>query len=285
MANSGRRQGDPYGPLQKSLNGILYVSCAKAMGDAIALSTEPLPEVVRALGTLLKDKNLRTRKMRNANMRIARAARDSMASGFESRLPDTSHHGYRVGKKRLSGRLGPLLHSDQMIEGTSDRVISFINEAALGTRAAHWGRVNYGTTGRGGAAPAGEHTQAESFGITLMGAPLLTLRDPGKPGYSTLPQFFYFIPKGNKTVTPGAELHVIKNRGKPARVNEGGGTRAARYTDLGLKVVAEKFPNAYMRLFRSYADDHRTWMANHKNYVVPMDIRKMRISKFKTTSS
>ncbi|QBQ74872.1 hypothetical protein [Caudovirales GX15bay] len=266
-----------YEPAQiyRRLNGALYVGTAAMLGRAIAKSMEPLPELIQALGKELDAKNFRTKKMRKANEQIARSAHKAMVAGYKSRLPNPGHTQYRRGNNRLSGRLGRHLAAADMTAGTSDRVISFINEARLSERSRHWYRVNYGTPGTGGV-PAGEHSRAAEFEITLGGAPLLTISDRNPPSKTPhmLPPAFAIRGEGQ-----ARELWLIPP-GKDDVPVPGKGTRAARFTDLGLAKVAQQFPEVYLAEWNNFVKENRKQLAK-RDILVNTNLKVDRFGGFR----
>jgi len=271
IITGGRKRGKASAGVANAVGKLSRKSVKVAASQGIAEAVKPLPDMIMALAKTLDAKNMQTNKMLEVNQRIATDARDAMASGYESRLPRNTHS-YRS-EERLTGRLGPALRSDAMIAGTSKRVISFINFNHLNQQAKHWYRTNYGAVGRGGV-PAGRFSEPETYRVELhfngQSTQLAALRDPQRAApQSYLPRTFMWVGSGT-----GAELHPRKPA-KPVLVNQGKGTRAARFTDLGYEVVAQRFMVEYDQLFREYGAKNRKRLAK-KGIDVPLNVRAER---------
>ena len=227
-----------YQPYVRMYRRAVIVGTTNAINRAVRNATEELPSVVTALGQAIQKRAIPEAKFKAANLEIARAAQDAMVAGWKSRLPRGSSP-YRPAD-RLTGRLGPALANPAMLEGTSPHVISFVNEEYLSKAARHWYRVNYGAAGP---KMAGSQ-EARTYQVLLQGRPFLALRDDLGPAPTNwLPRVFGWNQQGEMTNVRG-----------PARPT-GTGARAARFTELGLKVVADKFPRVYDDLFRDWLDD------------------------------
>lgn len=218
--------------------GSLRAGVCIAMANAVRKSLQEFPNVLTSMSQAFDQRLLPRGQVKEANLRIARAAQSAMVSGYESRLP----RGGGVGE--LSGTLGPALASPAMTSGTTDRVIAFLNTDALNQQAKHWYRINYGAIGPNLHAPGGH--EARAFTVNVNGRPFVTLRDPGKPAATSwLPANFYWADNN----------WFIATRG-PARPS-GAGARAAHFVDLGLEAIAHEFPIQYELLMRDFLKDSK----------------------------
>lgn len=200
-----------------------------------------LPRDIRALGKALDLSLIPRSKLKAANVQIAKEAQAAMVKGWRSRLPRRSSS-YRP-QARLVKRLGRALASESMVTQTTDRTISFINQATLNSEAKHWYRVNYGAQGPNLA----EGRQARSFTASVNGQALFTLRDDTPPAaQSFLPQGFHW--RGGAFPTG---IFFPDKHSAPANVR-GQGVRAARFTDLGVEAVAQRLGPVYFSTLQSY---------------------------------
>jgi hypothetical protein len=230
--------GAYYQPAVRIFRKALIVGTTNAFNRAVRNSLQELPSVVTAIGQSIERRAFPEAKFEKANLEIAANAQRAMVAQWRSRLPRNSAP-YRP-KDRLTGHLGSALANPAMLKGTSSHVISFINEDYLRKTAQHWYRINYGAAGpnlSGG-------REAQTFQVMLQDRPFLVLRDDlGPAPTSWLPRVFSWNDVGEMTRVRG-----------PAGPT-GKGVRAARFTDVGLGVVAEQFPKAYDRLFRAWLED------------------------------
>jgi hypothetical protein len=200
------------------------------------LGKEVTPKV-RRMGEALIRKGIPPSKMRAANMKLALGAQAAIVAGWRSTLPENAPP-YRQGP-RLSGALGQALGSSEMTRATTDRTISFLNEGALNTEARHWYRVNYGALG-----PKVAPARPRAFPVTVDGHSLLMLQDQAPPApASWLPQ----------VLVAEKPVWFAPVRG-PANV-EGGGSRAALFTDLGFEYVANNFGRVYKEMFHEFVNE------------------------------
>jgi hypothetical protein len=178
--------------------------------------------------------------LRTANLQIAEKAQDAVVQGWRARLPLKSGP-YRRGsdpdKDRLSGHLGRALASSQMISGTTDRGITFLNTTYLAENARHWYRVNYGAFGHN--VPAIRRPKA--YPVTMNGHTLFSIRDENEPAANSwLPRAFSF------------QDNIFVPHIGPAD-KEGGGHRAALFTDLGFQSIADNVGPTYTKmLYRKF---------------------------------
>jgi hypothetical protein len=198
-------------------------------------ATEQLPTLVEGLGRAFSTRALPDGQLYEINVAIAKKAQDAVVTGWRSRLPRGSIS-YRP-ESRLTGKLGPALASPQMLQGTSARVISFVNGDYLDQAAAHWYRVNYGSVGPSyGLAPA-----AETYTLNLNNRPFIVLRDDLSPSRSNFLPTHYWI-KG--------PVNMLIPLGFGTATSEG--TRPARFLELGLEEVAMTFGPTYQRFFNEW---------------------------------
>lgn len=228
-------------PAVRMYRDNLIVGTTNGFMRAVARSVEHTGVMVNALARTIETRGLPDNDMLRINTEIARQAQAAVVAGYRSRLPRQSI-GYNAGS-RQTGRLGPALASESMLEGTSPRVISFINTDHLNQAASHWYRVNYGSIGPNLTAPGGQ--KSETFTVNLNGRPFIVLRDDRAPSRANfLPANFFFI--------KGPTNMLIASRG-PAENARAKGARPAHFIDLGLEVVAEEFPRRYQAFFNTYA--------------------------------
>lgn len=225
----------------KNVGYSVAVYMPNAAGKAMARGIEgAVSYITDVLLRGVKEGVFTSTDLRTANLEIARSAQDAILRGWRARLPLKSGP-YRRGsdprKDRLSGALGRTLASDAMVQGTTDRGISFLNTSVLAENARHWYRVNYGAFGYN--VPAIRRPKA--YPVTIDGHTLFTLQDANDPApNSWLPRRFSWDDN---------EFVPIKG---PANI-EGGGHRAALFTDLGYKALADNFGPAYRRmLFKKF---------------------------------
>jgi hypothetical protein len=237
----------------------LIVGVQTALIHGIGEAFEQLPSVIQSMGNALAVGSVPDKYMQAANYEIAAQAQRAIVGGLRNTLPEGSGP-YRAGE-RLTGTLERALSSPAMLEHTTGKVISFINESVLNSEARHWYRINYGVAGTSTQGPS---RQARSFDVTLNGTTLMTLRDarPPRSGGTYLPRRFRF---------DGREMVVLSGPAKPPR--PGHGARAAHFIDLGLEAVAEN-TEAYERVFRRWVDEegNRAKLAR-KNINVAADLR------------
>jgi hypothetical protein len=197
-----------------------FINGVKAMGKQID------PEL-KNLAKQIDLRKIPRGQLKETNLRIARQAQQAVVSGWVSRLPEKSLP-YRP-EARLTGRLGRALEDDSMTSQTTDKVISPLNVRVLNNEAEHWWRVNYGARGPNLA----EGREVGEYPIEVAGGGVVaTLRDPSPPAsQSWLPRVFVW----QQTSVGGAMFVPLRG---PADV-QGKGVRAARFTDLALKSVAE----------------------------------------------
>jgi hypothetical protein len=179
--------------------------------------------------------------MLEANKKIARRAQEAIVGGWRARLPLKSKP-YRRGadpnKNRLSGKLGEALESPDMISGTTARGISFLNTSLLATEARHWYRVNYGAYGY----RVGSIRRPKAYPVMIGGHSVFALKDEMRPAPNS------WLPRGGLNFSDDG---VVSPRKGPADV-EGGGHRAALFTDLGYRAIAENADPVYRQMLMSY---------------------------------
>lgn len=216
------------------LPNALYRSVAKALDENVTPMTRALYQGMG--GGVFPEK-----PMLDANKKIARRAQQAIVSGWRARLPLKSKP-YRRGsdpnKDRLSGKLGEALESPDMISGTTARGISFLNTSLLATEARHWYRVNYGAYGY----RVASIRKPKAYPVTIGGHSVFTLRDEMRPAPNS------WLPRGGLNFSDDG---VVSPRKGPADV-EGGGHRAALFTDLGYKAIAENADPVYRQMMMSY---------------------------------
>lgn len=220
----------------RQYSSAVTVGVGSGLGRAVKNGLErELPVTVRALGQALSERLLPRPEMEAINKRIAGHAQDAVLAGLRSRLP---RGGVSSRRSELSGTLESALASESMIQGSTDRVISFVNPRTLGQQAKHWYRVNYGAAGPNFAKPGGQ--TPETYIVNLNGRPIMTLRDNHGPArLSYLPRSFIW--SGNDFVV---------TRG-PAKAT-GRGSRPARFLDPGYHQVAVEFGPAYITFFNKW---------------------------------
>jgi hypothetical protein len=227
-------------PVVRMYNEALIVGTTAAFAKATERLASELPSILNNIGSALSQRALPRGRMREINEGLARRAQSAVVSGWQSRLP-------RRGSSKsgtLMGQLGPALGNEAMIAGSSDRVVSFINDAYLDGVAAHWYHINYGAAGPNLNKPGGR--EARSHIVNINGRPFLTLRDDLPPAaVSYLPARFAWA---------GQKFFAVRGPGLPV----GRGARAAHFVDLGLEVIANELGPAYDSFFRE-------WVADTKN--------------------
>jgi hypothetical protein len=204
---------------------------AAAVSRALNANIEPL---TRSIYDGIRENVFTRTEMRKANQEIARRAQGAMVAGWKERLPLKSGP-YRAGSDpqhdRLVGALGEALAEGSMTKGTSDRTISFLNFNRLNHDARHWYRVNYGAFG-----PKASVRRPVAHPVTVGGHTVFMLQDEMQPApNSWLPRRFQW-----------ADNAFIPKRG-PADVH-GGGVRAALFTDLGFKALADNVDPVYREM-------------------------------------
>ena len=228
-------------PLVRQYRNNVIIGSTNAIARGAAQSMTQLPEVVEQLGNTLRRRGLPRAKMKALNLEIARVGQQAVVSGWRSRLPRNAGGG----TGRYAGTLGPALANPAMLEGTSDRVISFINGDVLDQEAAHWYRINYGAAGPNYSSPNAQ--RADTFVINLNGRPFITLRDDRPPDPTTFFPRQFFWTESNRLVVTG-----------PGVVQTNAGAAPAHFIDLGLQAVAEVFPVAYDAFFRDWLRDAKS---------------------------
>lgn len=222
---------------------ILAVGATNALAQAgVTAGRAVQDELSRKLFKALDLNLIPASRLERVNTMLAVRAQDAIVSGWKATLPAKAP-GYRRGpdpkKDRLSNLLGPALASSNMLVGTTNRTISFLNVQYLGTEARHWYRVNYGAYG-----PKANPREPKSFAVNIGGHTLFNLKDRNRPApNSWLPQAF---------VSSGVE-HFQPKRG-PADV-VGGGTRSANFTDLGFKRLSRDIGPYYRSMFADYVKE------------------------------
>jgi hypothetical protein len=204
----------------------------QAVSKALVQSTQHISRVV-AEG--MKHGVFTSTDLRRANMEIAEDAQRAIVQGWRARLPLKSapyRRGSNPNKDRLSGKLGEALSSSQMTAGTTDRSISFLNTTVLATEARHWYRVNYGAFGYN--VPTIRRPKA--YPITIDGHTVFTIQDQNEPAANSwLPRRFSF-----------QDNMFVPHLGPADK--EGGGHRAAVFTDLGFKALAGNVGPTYRKM-------------------------------------
>lgn len=208
----------------------------RAVGSAVDKNFTP---ITQAIYGGLKGGVFPEEPLKRANLEIARRAQRAIVTGWRARLPVKSPP-YRRGsdptKSRLSGKLGEALASEDMLQGTTARGISFLNTTRLATEARHWYRVNYGAFGY----RVGAVRKPKAYPVTIDGHTMFALQDEAQPApNSWLPRRFMF-----------RDNMFIPVKG-PAN-KEGGGHRAALFTDLGFKSVADNVGPVYREMLFDY---------------------------------
>lgn len=178
--------------------------------------------------------------MLRANKEIAHRAQQAILAGWRSRLPVKAAP-YRRGsdpkKDRLSGALGEALASQEMTQYTTSRGISFLNTKALAEKARHWYRVNYGAFG----VKVGTIRRPKAYPVTVGGHTLFSMQDEMQPApYSLLPRGGLFT------------VGEVTYPGRGPADKHGGGHRAALFTDLGFKSVADNVDPVYREMIFAY---------------------------------
>jgi hypothetical protein len=220
-----------------SVVAYMPVAVGKSAGQAVEVAGHHISQVA-AKGI---QGNVFTRtELKAAHVAIAERAQNAIVQGWRARLPLKSGP-YRKGsnpqKDRLSGRLGEALASEAMISGTTDRGISFLNTEVLRDKARHWYRVNYGAFGD--KVPA--IRQPKSYPVDLGGHTIGTVQDPNEPAsQSYLPIRF--------TYSQANEFVPLRGPARPPDGKRGGGHRAALFTDLGWKAMADGVEPAYRKM-------------------------------------
>lgn len=216
---------------------LIYVPNAMKRSVAVALGDSAKP-ISRAVYQGLESGVFPRGPMLKANQEIARRAQAAIVAGWRARLPLKSgpyRRGSNPQKDRLSGALGDTLADSAMIGDTTAAGISFVNINRLAHKARHWYRVNYGAYGY--RVPSIRRPKA--YPVTVDGHTIFALQDEHQPStHSWLPKRFVwnersFIPLG------------------PAN-KEGGGHRAALFTDLGFKSVADNVDPVYRQMLFNY---------------------------------
>lgn len=224
--------------VKRQASAQLVVGARQAVVDSYRELGRQLPKDIQTLGKALDLNLIPEGRLKKANLQIAEEAQRAVVNGYRSRLPRRSAP-YRP-ESRLVHRLGETLASPTMTQFTTSRRISFINQTELGREAVHWYRVNYGARGPNLA----QGRQPQTFNATVNGQNLFSLRDETQPApASFLPIRFNWQ---GSTFWPGRNT-----KGKGVRV--GAGIRAARFTDLGLQVVARRLGEVYFEMIRNYA--------------------------------
>jgi hypothetical protein len=222
-------------PIVRRYQGSLIVGTTNAFVQGVKRATTELPTLVEGLGRAFSSRALPEAQLYEVNYGIARAAQAQVVAGWRSRLPRGSIS-YRP-ESRLTGKLGPALASPQMLEGTSARVISFVNADHLDTAAAHWYRINYGSIGPNLARGAA----AEAYTVNLNNRPFIVLRDDLAPSRTNrIPAHFWIKGPVNMLIPVSKAVY------------QSNGTRAAHFLDLGLEAVARSFGPAYQRFFNEW---------------------------------
>lgn len=228
--------------VSQAISGQMTVAAHRMIGQGLRDVNELLPSILQDLSKAMDLSLIPRSYLKAANLEIALEAQAAIVAGWKKRLPRNS--GPYRSHSRLVGALGRALAEENMTAGTTDRRISFINQAALGNEARHWYRVNYGAAGPN----LSEGHQAEPFTGTVNGQPLFTLRDTTPPAsQSWLPRGFHW--RGGNF--PGGMFFPDKDSA-PTDVR-GHGIRAAHFTDLGVRVVARRTGEVYVATMRNYA--------------------------------
>lgn len=222
---------------------IIAVGATSAAAQAgVAAGRNVQDELARKLFKALDLNLIPASRLKRVNTMLAVRAQDAMVSGWRATLPAKAP-GYRRGpdpqKDRLSNLLGPALASSNMLMGTTDRTISFLNVQYLGTEARHWYRVNYGAYG-----PKATPKEPKSFAVNIGGHTLFNLKDRNRPAANSwLPRLYVATP-----------VEYFQPKQGPADV-VGGGTRSANFTDLGFKRLARDFGPYYRSMFADYVKE------------------------------
>lgn len=252
----------------RNMSGRLAVTAPYAIARGAASVFDALDPMVRTLAQALATQGLPKAQMKAVNQKIAEAAQRAMVVGYKSTLPLNSP-GYRPGQ-RLVNVLEEVLANEAMTAKTTDRVISFVNQPYLDSRAAHWYRVNYGVAGETTQGPSKE---ARTFVVSVNGVEVVQLRDrnPKRQGGIFLPHRFRW--NGVKLVP----LSKVKTRpdGKPGRsaISYRRGSRAAHFTDLGLQAVAANAGPAYEQVMRQHLRTKRGQKVMSRREIVIPEMR------------
>jgi hypothetical protein len=210
------------------------VAARRAFLGAISDVESQLPDVYKRLASAMDLNKIPRSTLKDTNVRIAQHAQDAIVGGWRSRLPRGSAS-YRP-EDRLTGTLGDALGDSAMTANSTDRTISFINVGYLNQHARHWYRVNYGAAG-----PNFQGGGEGRFPVPFPGGGTLgSLGDVSPPAArSYLPRVFMW---------EGNEFIVLRGPG----TYPGRGSRAARFSDLGLEAVAEAMGPAYAQMYDLY---------------------------------
>lgn len=243
-------------PVVRAMQGKLVIGAATGIVRSTQRGFEQFPRVIDSLGRALETNSIPKAELRKLNRQIALAAQGEIEAKWRSRLPRGGGSG-----GTLSGKLGSALGDDEaMIAGTTDRVISFVNTEHLNRTAKHWYRTNYGGTGPNLTAPGSQPRQ--TFQVTVNNQVLLTLTDNQPPARgSWLPARFFWV---------GPQFVAAR---RPSSLR-GAGTRAARFTDLGLETAANLIGPTYDTFYRAYIQQevNRTRLTA-RGVRVPVDVR------------
>jgi hypothetical protein len=217
---------------------LIYVPNAMKRSVSLALGDAAKP-ISRALYSGMENGVFPRGPMLRANQEIARRAQQAILSGWRARLPVKSgpyRRGSNPSKDRLSGALGEALAHTEMTSNTTAAGISFLNINRLAHDARHWYRVNYGAYGY--RVPAIRRPKA--YPVTVDGHSIFALQDEHQPAtHSWLPSRFIWA--------EGGEFLPLAPANK-----EGGGHRAALFTDLGFKSVANNVDPVYREMLFAY---------------------------------
>lgn len=264
-------------PGVRNLQGALIVSVRSGFAKGLARAIQDLPPIMQALSKSLDLNKLPASLLEDSNLTLARHAQEAIKDGWRSRLPRASvryrAQGETKGVGRLTGLLGPALASDLMLEGTSSRVISFVNTSELSRVAAHWARVNYGAVG--GNLSSDRSQEARAYTVSVNGHDIGTLRDPGKPRTtSPMPRFMWFDAEGAR-VAAGAPTSTDRfGPVSPTAYMQADGAAAAHFIDLGLESVAREFGPTYLTMFKAFIQEEGNRARLSRSGIdVPVDVR------------
>lgn len=246
----------------RNYRGSTGVGGINAIVRGAAEVFDDLDPLLQTLTLALASNGLPRAQLRETNQIIAKKAQEYMVTGMRATLPVRAGP-YRP-QDRLTGTLEQALADPVMTEGTTDRVISFINTNHLDKAARHWYRVNYGVQGE---LTQGPSREAKTITIMANGQALATLRDPNppRPGGNYLPRSFRFH---------GNQMMEVRGAAKPqSDVAATRGSRAAHFTDLGLATVGREIGPAYTRLLRWYVNEKRSQKVMARREIIVPDLR------------
>lgn len=207
----------------------------------------------------------RGKGLSNRHSLIAAEAQQAVIAAFTRKYTRRS---YRTSDpQRLSGKMSEALRSRNLMRAGRDGILMF-NEAILDEKAAHWYRLNFGASPRGGV----KHPQQFKlkFKGTNVGTLSLKHNRPSKPfsiprgvflsGGDVVPadanrkglDQFYTIRSFIKNIGEGSGGKVSIPKRIPTRGIVGG-----HFFDAGVRVVAKKLPLLYETLLDEWIGEAR----------------------------